>query len=67
MLWCDVFAALCTIIVFFMYKNDLLEGYHLYFINALTGLMNTIQQPAAEVDYTIITPKEYYQKTSALQ
>ncbi|MBR0420496.1 MAG: MFS transporter [Erysipelotrichaceae bacterium] len=67
MLWCDVFAALCTIIVFFMYKNDLLEGYHLYFINALTGLMNTIQQPASEVAYTIITPKEYYQKTSALQ
>ena len=29
--------------------------------------MNTIQQPASEVAYTLIVPKEQYQKTSGLQ
>ena len=64
MLWCDLFAAICTIIVFIMYRHDLLMGWHLYVINALSGLMNTIQQPASEVAYTMVTPKQYYQKAS---
>ncbi len=67
MLWCDLFAAICTIIVFYMYRQDLLMGWHLYVINALSGLMNTIQQPASEVAYTMVTPKQYYQKASGLQ
>ncbi len=67
MLYCDVFAALCTITVFVLYRNDLLMGWHLYALNLLSGLMNTIQQPASEVAYTVLTPKEYYQKSSALQ
>ncbi|MBQ6560380.1 MAG: MFS transporter [Erysipelotrichaceae bacterium] len=67
MLFCDVFAALCTITVFVLYRNDLLMGWHLYALNLLSGLMNTIQQPASEVAYTVLTPKEYYQKSSALQ
>lgn len=40
---------------------------HLYILNALNGLMNTIQQPASEVAATILIPKEYYQKTSGLR
>ena len=67
MLWCDIFAALCTVIVCLMYKRNLLEGWHLYVINILSGLMNSIQQPASEVAYTMLTPKEYYQKSSAMQ
>ena len=67
MLWCDIFAALCTVIVYLMYKRNLLEGWHLYVINILSGLMNSIQQPASEVAYTMLTPKEYYQKSSAMQ
>ena len=67
MLICDVLAALGTILVFVLYKTDLLAVWHLYAINALSGLMNTVQQPASEVAYTLIVPKEYYQKTSGLQ
>ena len=67
MLICDALAALSTIIVFILYKNDTLCVWHLYLINVITGLMNTVQQPASEVAYTMIIPKEYYQKTGGLQ
>ncbi|MBR6404259.1 MAG: MFS transporter, partial [Eubacterium sp.] len=45
MLICDALAALSTIIVFILYKNDALCVWHLYLINVITGLMNTVQQP----------------------
>ena len=67
MLICDLLAALSTVSVFILYKADMLAVWHLYLINAISGLMNTVQQPASEVAYTMIIPKEYYQKTSGLQ
>ncbi|MBQ6492600.1 MAG: MFS transporter [Erysipelotrichaceae bacterium] len=66
MLVCDLLAACATIAVFFMIRYDLLEIWHLYLINALSGLMNTIQGPASEVAITLVTPKEYYQKVSGM-
>lgn len=41
--------------------------WHLYVLNAVSGLMNTIQQPASEVAMTLIIPDKYYQKTSGLR
>ena len=67
MLVCDALAALTTVLVFILYKTDTLSVWHLYLINAISGLMNTVQQPASEVAYTMIIPKEYYQKTGGLQ
>ena len=67
MLVCDALAAFTTILVFFLYKADLLSMWHLYAVNAVSGLMNTVQQPASEVAYTLVVPREYYQKTSGLQ
>ncbi len=67
MLVCDAFAALGTILIFILYKTNQLSVWHLYAINAVSGLMNTVQQPASEVAYTLVVPKEYYQKTSGLQ
>lgn len=67
MLICDALAALTTLIVFILYKNDALCVWHLYLINVVSGLMNTVQQPASEVAYTMVIPKEYYQKTGGLQ
>ena len=67
MLICDLLAAFTTIVVFVLYKTDTLTMWHLYLINAFSGLMNTVQQPASEVTYTLIVPKEYYQKTSGFQ
>ncbi|MBR6148642.1 MAG: MFS transporter [Lachnospiraceae bacterium] len=67
MLVCDLMAALTTIMVFVLYKGNMLCVWHLYLINAFSGLMNTVQQPASEVAYTLVIPKEHYQKTSGLQ
>lgn len=67
LLCCDVLAALCTITVLVLLKTDLLLPWHLYLINAVSGLMNTVQQPAGEVVSTLLIPKEYYQKTAGLR
>ncbi len=67
MLICDLMAALTTVLVFVLYKTYLLTMWHLYAINMISGLMNTVQQPASEVAYTLIVPKDEYQKTSGLQ
>lgn len=67
MLVCDTLAALSTVVVFALYKTDTLAVWHLYLINVISGLMNTVQQPASEVAYTMVIPKEYYQKTGGLQ
>ena len=67
MLVCDTLAALTTVVVFVLYKTGTLAVWHLYAINALSGLMNTVQQPASEVTMTLIVPKESYQKVSGLQ
>lgn len=67
MLGCDVFAAICTMIVFVLFRTNSLMVWHLYVLNAISGLMNTVQQPASEVAMTLIMPEKYYQKTSGLR
>lgn len=67
MLCCDVFAAICTIIVFVLYTTNTLMVWHLYVLNVISGLMNTVQQPASEVAMTLIMPEKHYQKTSGLR
>ena len=67
MLVCDLLAALSTVIVFVLIKTDSLTAWHLYVLNALNGLMNTIQQPAGEVAATLLIPRGNYQKTSGLR
>lgn len=67
MLISDTFAALCTISIFVLLKTGRLEIWHLYCLNALNGLMNTVQQPASDVAITLLTPKKHYQKVSGLR
>lgn len=67
MITCDVLAVICTIAVFCMYNTNQLRIWHLYALNAVSGLMNTVQQPASEVAMTLIIPEKYYQRTSALR
>lgn len=67
MLVCDTFAACCTVLLFILLKTGLLCTWHMYLLNAVNGLMNTVQRPASDVAVTLITPKKYYQKTSALR
>lgn len=67
MLICDALAACCSVIILILLKTDLLRPVHMYILNAVNGLMNTVQQPASDVAMTIITPKKYYQKTSGMR
>ena len=46
MLGCDALAALSTLAVLLLLKSDALRIWHLYIINIISGLMNTVQQPA---------------------
>lgn len=67
MLVCDSLAACSTIVVLILLKTGNLTTWHIYVLNALNGLMNTVQQPASEIVTTKLVPKEYYQKTSGMR
>ena len=66
MLVCDLLAALTTVVTLVLLKLDSLQVWHLYVLNALGGLMNTVQQPASEVATTALLPEKHYQKVGGL-
>ncbi|MBR6570905.1 MAG: MFS transporter, partial [Clostridia bacterium] len=67
MLVCDLLAAATTVAILVLYKTEQLSPWHMYVLNALNGLMNTVQRPASDVAATLLAPPEYYQKTSGLR
>ena len=67
MLVCDLLAAATTVAVLALIRAGTLLPWHLYVINAVNGLMNTVQQPAGEVAATLLIPRELYQQTSGLR
>lgn len=67
MLVCDLLAAATTVAVLILIRAGALLPWHLYVLNALNGLMNTVQQPAGEVAATLLIPRERYQQTSGLR
>lgn len=67
LLGCDTLAACCSAAVLVLLRAGALRPGHLYALNALAGLMNTVQQPAGEVAMTLITPRAQYQRASGLR
>lgn len=67
MLVCDSFAAGCTVLILILLQTGTLAIWHIYCLNALNGLMNTIQQPSADVTISLLTPKKYYQRISGMR
>lgn len=67
MLVCDAMAALTTIATLVLLKAGTLQVWHLYLLNALNGLMNTVQQLASEVATTALLPKKHYQRVGGLR
>ena len=67
MLVCDSVAALSTLIVLMLFLNESLEIWHIYVVNAISGLMNTVQQPASEVAVSKVLPRKYYQKEGSFR
>lgn len=67
MLVCDTIAALTTVVMLLLLKNDALQIWHLYLLNGVNGMMNTVQQPASEVATTRVLPEKYYQRVGGLR
>lgn len=67
LLVCDSLAAATTVITLALLQKDMLQMWHLYLINAVNGLMNTVQQPASEIATTRLLPKKHYQRAGGLQ
>ena len=67
MLACDTLAACCTAAVLVLLKAGLLAPVHIYLLNILSGLMNTVQQPASDVAMTLLLPRGFYQKASGMR
>ncbi len=67
MLICDSAAAATTVLVLALLGTGRLEIWHLYLINALNGLMNTVQQPASDVAVSLLAPKEQYQRVGGMR
>ena len=63
----DSFAAATTVAVLWLLSTGQMQIGHLYVINALNGLMNTVQQPASDVSVTLLTPKKHFQRVSGLR
>jgi len=59
-------AALTTLCTLVLLKLELLQVWHLYLLNAINGLMNTVQGPASEVATTALLPRKHYQKVGGL-
>lgn len=67
MLACDTLAAVTTCTVWILLATDNLKIWHLYLLNAVNGMMNSVQQPASEVAVSLLAPKEQYQRIGGLQ
>lgn len=67
MLICDSIAALCTVTVILLFMCNALQVWHLYIVNAVCGLMNTVQQPASEIASTLLVSEKHYQKIGGLR
>lgn len=66
MLFSDLVAAGGTLTVFLLYSAGQLRIHHLYVVNFILSFMNAFQCPASYVVETLLTPEEYYVKTSGL-
>ena len=67
LLVCDLIAACTTVAALILLQGGMLRIWHLYLINGIGGISNTLQQPASEVATTRILPKKYYQKVGGLR
>ena len=67
MLVCDALAAATTVATLLLLRTGALRIWHLYALNAINGLMNTVQQPASEVATTARLPRKHYQRVGSLR
>lgn len=67
MICTDIGAGLCTLILFILLRQEMLEIWHIYAINIANSVLSSFQSPASNVAVSAVVPKELYIKTSGLQ
>lgn len=63
----DIGAGLCTLTLFLLLRADSLEIWHIYSLNFVSSILASFQRPANDVAVSLIVPKKYYIKASAMQ
>ena len=66
-LFTDIGAGICTLIIFLLYRNNNLELWHIYLLNTISSIFGSFQTPASSVSVSLILPKKHYIRASALQ
>ena len=67
LLVCDALAAAATVVTLVLLETGRLAIWHLYALNAVSGLMNSVQRPASDVAISLLVPEDNYQRASALR
>lgn len=67
LLICDAVAALCTLCTLGLYYFGLLEVWHLYLLNAVSGFMNAFQKPASDTAISVLVPNKLYTRVSGMR
>lgn len=67
MLVSDTIAACTTVAAMILLQTGRLQIAHLYLLNALNGMMNTVQQPASEAATSALLPRKHYQRVGGLR
>lgn len=67
MICTDIGAGLCTLTLFVLLRQEILEIWHIYAINIVSSVLSSFQSPASNVAVSAVVPKEHYVKTSGLQ
>ncbi|QHQ60441.1 MFS transporter [Anaerocolumna sedimenticola] len=66
MLTADLIAASCSMVVLALVVMNRLEIWHIYIVNGVIGLMNSIESPAQTVAVGMMVPKEKYAQVSGM-
>lgn len=63
----DIGAGLSTLILFLLFKHNVLKIWHIYCLNIINSILARFQAPASNVAVSQLVSKEYYLKANGLQ
>lgn len=66
MLWSDTIAAICTCALGGLAVFNVLQVWHVYIINIVSGFVNAFQMPTTTVVVGLIVPENQYDKASGM-
>jgi len=66
-LFSDLAAGLCTLVLFVLFTMGRLEIWHVFVVNFSAGIFRSVQIPANAVVVSLLVPKAHYVKAGGLQ